>query len=734
MKYLNVAEKNDAAKNIAGFLSNFKHRRREGLSKFNKIYEFDAEVMGQRSKMVMTSVSGHLLNYEFVNKNESKKWDAYDPKKLFYEPVRKCCPDNYKNIKETLQREIKGCDGLIIWTDCDREGENIGFEIIEVCKNIQRNINIYRAKFSEITAQSVRRALSNLGVPDEHTSKAVDIRQELDLRIGAVFTRFQTVKIQSSFQNNVSNKIVSFGSCQFPTLGFVVERWRAIENFIPEKFWKLQVNHTLGNESTDFLWDRVKIFDKDICNIFYNMCLENKTATVVNVETKPKTKWRPLPLDTVELEKQASRLLKINAKTTMKIAEKLYTAGIISYPRTETNQFSNDINLVKLIELHKDDPSWGTFAQNVLSQGPNPRRGNKSDQAHPPIHPTKYVTNLVNMERRVYEFIVRTFLACCSKDAVGKETTVRLTVADEGFHASGLIVTERNYLDVYPYDKWTSKHIHDYQVGDTFTATKVEMIESETSPPELLTEANLITLMEKHGIGTDATHADHIETIKIRNYVVIEGNKFKPTELGRGLVEGYDMLSLPMSKPHLRANFEADLKLICDRKKSADAVLRDQIEEYKKLYDKMLLEQNKLIGLWKRRLQNYTWSEPRPGAGSESSSNAAPRNTPSTSSASRTGSGHSVLCHCNRPAATLTCQKSNENRGRKFYKCQECNFFKWVENSLPSNAQNPYETPPSSGGTNGADTNRPTTSRQPRLCSVCRRPGHNITNCPARGV
>lgn len=137
--------------------------------------------------------------------------------------------------------KIKSCQGLIIWTDCDREGENIGFEIIDVCKAIKPNIKIYRAKFSEITATGIKRALNNLGEPDERQSQAVDVRAELDLRIGAAFTRFQTLRYQQMFPTHVEHgDLVSYGSCQIPTLGFVVRRFNEVEKFIPQPFWKLK--------------------------------------------------------------------------------------------------------------------------------------------------------------------------------------------------------------------------------------------------------------------------------------------------------------------------------------------------------------------------------------------------------------------------------------------------------------------------------------------------------------
>ena len=95
-----------------------------------------------------------------------------------------------------------------------------------------------------------------------------------------------------------------------------------------------------------------------------------------------------------ELEKQASRKLRINAKETMRIAEKLYTQGYISYPRTETNIFPPSFDLASIVQDQTADPQWGAFASQILARGPTPRQGNKTDNAHPPIHPTKYTNSL----------------------------------------------------------------------------------------------------------------------------------------------------------------------------------------------------------------------------------------------------------------------------------------------------------------------------------------------------
>ena len=210
-------------------------------------------------------------------------------------------------------------------------------------------------------------------------SAAVDCRQELDLRIGAAFTRFQTMRLQKQFPNTLSDKLISYGSCQFPTMGFVVERYKAIENFAPEPFWKLKVVHELDGCRVEFSWKRVRLFNERAVQVYHDICTENPTARVEDCRSfelmllslllhlspffrsKPKSKWRPLPLDTVELEKQASRKLKLSAKTTMSIAERLYTQGFISYPRTETNIFPKEMDLANIVQTQTGDQRWGGF-------------------------------------------------------------------------------------------------------------------------------------------------------------------------------------------------------------------------------------------------------------------------------------------------------------------------------------------------------------------------------------
>jgi DNA topoisomerase-3 len=470
--------------------------------------------------------------------------------------------------------------------------------------------------------------------------------------------------------------LISFlGSCQFPTLGFVVERYFRVRNFIPEPFWSIKVMYQRDDIKVNFNWKRVHLFDRMAVTILYERCLQAGIAKVMKMQKRPTSKWRPLPLTTVELQKMGSRFLRMDSQRVMKIAEDLYTKGWISYPRTETDQYDQGMDLKALVQKQIQDGRWGPFAQGytlpytiirfsltylrLLNGGFRwPKAGRSNDKAHPPIHPVNYVvgTQLNDEERRVYEFVVRRFLACCSEDARGELTTVDIEYGGEIFTANGLIVIERNYLDVYPYDKWeSSQQLPQFTDGETFVPTEAKMNEGKTSPPGYLTEPELIALMDANGIGTDATMAEHIAKIKERQYVVTRsrsgnsaggthsgeneqpnarggrggggggrgrgrggrttttsapqagnGNQeFIPTTLGVALIEGYEQLQFAtsLSKPFLRKEVSGTLsrEIILSSFTSVTNVLGRW-----KLSSKQYAREHEIVKTWSRRAWSNT--------------------------------------------------------------------------------------------------------------------------------
>ncbi|CAI6333185.1 unnamed protein product [Periconia digitata] len=640
-RILCVAEKPSIAKAVANHLGGQARADNVRGIQWVKNYKFDYNFQSWgQSSVTFTSVAGHIQNMEFHTRYQ--KWTGCQPSELFDAPTEVFVAKDKKPIADNIASLAAHATILFIWTDCDREGEHIGSQVREIALKANPNMQVWRARFSNIERAHIIQAAGNPIRLDDAQVSAVSARIELDLRLGAAFTRMQTLALQNMMpQRDDVKKVISYGSCQFPTLGFVVDRYLRVRNFVPEPFWYIKVVHEKDGINVKFTWRRGHLFDRMAVIIIFERCVSAKVAKVTKTSKKPTKKWKPLPLTTVELQKMGSKFLRLTSQDVMKTAEALYTKGWISYPRTETDQFDRGMDLRKLIERQQQDGRWGPFAQSLMNGGFNqPRNGRNNDKAHPPIHPVNYVapTQLNDNERRVYEFVVRRFLACCSEDAVGEATDVEIEYGGENFHAHGLTVIARNYLDVYPYDKWeSSQNLPQYTVGEQLEPKESSMEEGKTSAPSYLTEPELIALMDANGIGTDATMADHIGKIKDREYVMARvkgaaggnggdsagGNgrgrgrgrgragrggregaaaghgeggaggaanggvqEFIPTTLGIALIEGYDNVGFEtsLSKPFLRKEMEVQMKAICEGRSSRNDVVQQNLDQYRAVF------------------------------------------------------------------------------------------------------------------------------------------------------
>ncbi|KAI4291810.1 DNA topoisomerase III [Pancytospora philotis] len=695
MKILNVAEKPSVAKSISRVLST-QCRTSRGRHKYCTNTHFELVRGGERSEMVFTSVLGHLYEHDFEGPSG---WSETDPYALFGMPIRRRLGKDMEQVAENIRALARGCAQVIIWTDCDREGENIAMQI----KSLLGGVAARRARFSGISHAEIERALAGLVEINEAEAAAVDARIELDLRIGAAFTRFQTLAYGSA--GAAERKVLSFGPCQIPTLNFVVQRHLQIAAFVPEGFYGLENRVAAGGVLNVFKWSRDRLYDRN-CVLHFHRLLSGGTAAISDKRVESKEKWRPLPLRTVEFQKACSSYYKMPGHVLMGLAEKLYNNGYISYPRTETDSFSRDFDFKTIVGKLARDSAVGEYAAALRMTAP--RRGKNDDQAHSPIYPLKDGAGLAGDERKVYEFVARRFLACISANAKGVETEYTMAVAyrnggaaprSEEFWCRGLQIIERNYLDVYIYDKWEATVVSDFAVGDVL-ANGIEVTAGSTTAPEYLTESDLISLMDKHGIGTDATIHEHIQKIQTRDYARKERLRFVPTQLGVSLIKAYVELDLNVNEPTLRKNLEANLGLVCAGRKDKQQLVAEEIALYRRIYKKMeggaellkriLREAGDGRAPGGSRGGGVSASGPaarpsgkKPGA---ASSLAAPKPAPpegKENAPAATG----VRCNCGQEAKAFETKKKT-NSGRQFYCCayfpKQCDFFQWGDSAAPS--------------------------------------------------
>ncbi|EZG77689.1 DNA topoisomerase [Gregarina niphandrodes] len=280
----------------------------------------------------------------------------------------------------------------------------------------------------------------------------------------------------------------------------------------------------------------------------------------------------------------------------MQIAESLYNRGIISYPRTETEIFNETMDLKSLVQVQMSSPEWGQFAAKLLHNDGFewPRSGSRNDQAHPPIHPVRALSKseLNDDEWKVYKSVCTHFLAACSADAKGETTDVDIHMGEELFHKSGLVVTDPCFLEVYrEFDNWERRNDSFpavFEEGESIPASGLELNQGRTTAPNLLTETELISLMDKHQIGTDATMHEHIRTVQTRQYVErVPPSSFRPTVLGTALYVGISRACPELTSPQLRANTERSIAAIADGTLNPMDCTQDIIRSYVASYERL---------------------------------------------------------------------------------------------------------------------------------------------------
>ncbi|XP_015173858.1 PREDICTED: DNA topoisomerase 3-beta-1 [Polistes dominula] len=585
---LMVAEKPSLAASLAFILSNGRCTSKKAPNKSCSVHEWIGEFRTETVMFKMTSVCGHVMTLDFIGKYNN--WDKVDPVELFSCPTEKKEAAPKLAIPYFLAKQGAYCDYLILWLDCDKEGENICFEVIHAIQKVKKLSpnDIWRAKFSAITNKDIKNAFANLIKPNENEAKSVDARQELDLRIGCAFTRFQTKFFQGKY-GDLDVSLISYGPCQTPTLGFCVQRHDEIQTFKPDPYWVLQLTiKSPEGQDIPLTWSRIRSFDKEVANMFLNYVKEYTYATVVSVQSTEKTKPRPIALNTIELMRVASSGLGMGPHHAMQIAERLYTQGYISYPRTETTSYPENFDLVGVLLKQRYDPEWGEQVQQILERGINEPRKGVDVGDHPPITPMKYATRneLDGDAWRLYDYITRHVIATVARDCKYLSTVIKFKVGMEIFTATGRTLLDPGYTSILTWQSFgTNDTLPKISFGEKVDIQEAKLVELYTQPPDYLTEAELISLMEKHGIGTDASIPVHINNICMRNYVTIApGRKLVPTSLGIVLVHGYQKIDPELVLPTMRSAVEEQLNLIAQGRADFHAVLQHTVEIFRQKF------------------------------------------------------------------------------------------------------------------------------------------------------
>ncbi|WP_435196262.1 DNA topoisomerase I [Natronomonas sp. EA1] len=591
-----VTEKDNAARRIADILSDGGAGvdRRNGVN----VYRWgDKRCVG---------LSGHVVGVDFPP--EYSDWRDVEPVELTDADVVKT--PTKENIVRTLQQLAEEASSAIIATDYDREGELIGKEAYELIDEVA-SIPIKRVRFSSITEREVKEAFANPDELDFDLAAAGEARQIIDLMWGAALTRFLSLSA-----GQLGNDFISVGRVQSPTLKLIVDREREIEAFDPEDYWELFADLQKGSaerssaerasgqgpradddderfEAQYFYesegTENERVWNEADAEAAHARLREATGAEVTSVSRRTRTDDPPAPFNTTQYIRAAGSLGH-SAQKAMSIAEELYTAGWITYPRTDNTVYPDDLDPEELLATFADTGAFGEDAASLLEgdEAIEPTRGEKETTDHPPIHPTGEMPgkqDLSDDEWEIFELVVRRFLATCAEPATWAH--LRVVAAANGcqLKANGKRLVDPGYHAVYPYFSTTENYVPELEEGDTLDIEDVRLEAKQTQPPRRRGQSRLIETMEELGIGTKSTRHNTIQKLYDRGY--IENDPPQPTKLAMAVVEAAEEFAEHVVDEGMTAQLEADMNAIAAGEKTLDEVTDESREMLKTVFEEL---------------------------------------------------------------------------------------------------------------------------------------------------
>lgn len=566
--HLIIAEKNISARRIAEMLAGKAKVTAKNSASVPAYHFGETVVMGLR---------GHVVEIDFEPGYSNWRSQTRTPRSLIDAGVEKRPTE--KRIVAQIQKYAKNASNVTIATDFDTEGELIGKEAYELVRMVNPTVAVFRARFSAITPAEIQAAFSGRASLDFDLAAAGEARQFVDLMWGASLTRFISLAARRGGAN-----ILSVGRVQSPTLAMIVDREKEIEEFIPEPYWVLSLKSEKEAQSLTARHTHGRYRDGAEAAAARDRTRE--PLTVASVTEGSKTDRPPAPLDTTTFIVAASRL-GFSASKAMRIAEELYMNGFLSYPRTDNTVYPQSLDLDAILTMLGKSAFASDAAWVRANRRPVPTRGKKSSTDHPPIHPAGPARReqLTDDQWRIYELVVRRFMATLSPDARWKTLKYVFDASGEPYAATGSRLEVPGYRTVYPYSDAQEQILPPLSEGERLPILEVLLEEKQTNPPPRFSQARLIQAMEELGLGTKSTRHEVISKLLSRRYV--EGNPLRPTLVGFAVTEALENHAALITKPDMTRTLESHMEEIKKAKRNRDDVVAESRVMLHEVFDNL---------------------------------------------------------------------------------------------------------------------------------------------------
>ena len=436
-----------------------------------------------------------------------------------------------------IRKLAAGAARFVNACDFDVEGETIGFNLLRyACGGKEREA--LRARFSTLTEEDLRRSFGELRPQvADGLARAGRTRHLIDFLWGINLSRALS---QSPLGVGHRFRTVSVGRVQGPTLGFLAKREREIRAFVPTPYWKATgVFEKDGREfSAGYVEEKVRT--KVQADEVRAACRGN-TAVVAAVQRSQVQVSPPPPFSLGELQKEAYRALRLPPSRTLQIAEGLYLAALISYPRTSSQKLPPSLDLSRILSRLGRVGVYSDTVEEIMKSGSRTVQGAGVDPAHPAIHPTgeRPRRPLDGQAASLFDLVVRRFLAGFGPSARRELVDVSLDLGGHRFKALGSRIIFPGWMDYYGrYAGRRDREPPPVAEGDRVGVVRVTVEEKFEQGPPRYNQGSLLEKMESEGIGTKATRADTISTLLSRGYV--SGDSLTVTDLGFAVVDAME--------------------------------------------------------------------------------------------------------------------------------------------------------------------------------------------------
>ena len=494
-------------------------------------------------------------------------------------------PTKARKTVTALKKEAAKADSVILATDEDREGEAIAWHLAHALGLDEEKAE--RIVFHEITKRAIEDALEHPRKINLALVHAQQGRRILDRLVGYKLSPFLWKKIAGG---------LSAGRVQSVTVRLIVDRENEIRKFTPQEYWTIEVLYEKGGAVIEATLSKIKgkklekftiVTKADAERIATE--LRNEQFSVSKIERKEISKSPSPPFTTSTLQQEAAKKLGFSTKKTMLLAQRLYEEGRITYMRTDSVNLSAESTVIAKSWLSSElGAPYATDAPRTYLA-----KSKLAQEAHEAVRPTdpRIVPESAGLtdigQKKLYELIWRRFMASQMPNAALATISVDIVSTDKKYtlRATGQRITFDGYLKIWPH-KLEERELPELYENDALPLREVKPTQHFTEPPPRYSEASLVKTLEEYGIGRPSTYAPTISTIQLRNYVIKEQGRFKPTEVGelvnKVLVENFpDIVDIGFT-----AQMEDELDEITEGQRSWQGI----IGEFYKPFAKRLLE------------------------------------------------------------------------------------------------------------------------------------------------